>query len=147
MKKFVLILFLLPSVYFFIGYRFLYAQETPVRGSIYREIRNTTLFPLFRALKRGDVKTIKKYISEDMYSEYQVLLEENKDYPNFLRNYYRGAKFRRDKIVQANNKIVADIIIKYKNGDSNLTRLQLKKGKDLIWKVEKTIIEKPIKSK
>ncbi len=147
MKRIVFILFLLPAVCFSIGYKFLHAQETPVKGSIYREIHTTTFSPLFRALKRGDVDTIKKYISEEMYNEYKVLLEENKDYPNFLRNFYRGAKFRRDKIVQVNNNIVANIVVKYKNGDSNLTKLQLKKGKDQVWKIEKTIMEKPIKSR
>lgn len=146
MKRTVFILFLLPIVNF-AGYGFSHAQEMPVKGSLYREIRTTTFSPLFRALKRGDVDTIKKYISEEMYNEYKVLLEENKDYPDFLRNFYRGAKFRRNKIVQVNNNIVADIVIKYKNGESNLTKLQLKKGKDQVWKIEKTIIEKPIRSK
>ncbi len=144
MKRVELILFFALCICF-VGFHTLYAEGIPIHNSTYKEIKNNTFLPLFRALKMGNVDMIKKYISEDMYKKYKTLLEENKDYPNFLRNYYRGIRFRRNKAVQFNNHVIVDLIVEYKNGDRNLTKLQLKKEKDQIWKIDRVVIEKAVR--
>src|ERR1044072_6003309 len=52
-----------------------------------------SLQPLFMAMKNGDVQTMEKYFAGQMYAQYKVLLEENSEYPQFLRDFYRDAKF------------------------------------------------------
>ena len=60
---------------------------------IYLEIESNVLKPFFEALKNGDVSSLLELISGEMYRNNKVLLEQNEQYPEFLRKYYSGAKF------------------------------------------------------
>lgn len=130
-----------------IGYNFLYAQEVLVSDTLYKEITNETFLPLFKALKDGDVSTIKQYISGDMYNKSKILLEQNKDYPQFLRDFYHGARFWVKKIVKINGDIIADVVIEFPNGDQGLVKLCLQKemvnlqgnNRREIWRVVKEV--------
>ena len=68
---------------------FLQAQEVPVSDDGYEDVINETVFPFLEALKNGDVSLIKQYIAGDMYESRRILLEQNKEYPEFLRKYYQ----------------------------------------------------------
>jgi len=52
------------------------------------------LLPFFEALKNGDVSVIKNHMSRGLYARNRVLLDENLEYPAFLRNYYKDVNFR-----------------------------------------------------
>lgn len=136
MKKIILIF----SIFiFFISCDLLHAQEILKNDLLYKNIKYKTFNRLFRALKAGDVNTIKKYISNDMYERYKVLLEQNEEYPNFLRDFYRDAKFRVNGIVKDEGTIFVDIMIDFPDGNQSITRMNLKEGKSKtgnnIWKV------------
>lgn len=78
MKKFLFFFFttILVVVYFFMDAR---AAE-PV----------DTVTAFFEASEAGDVRTIKSLIAGLFLDARRTLLEENKDYPNTLREFYRG---------------------------------------------------------
>src|SRR5512147_1757621 len=50
----------------------------------------STFAIVFQALQSGDVQTLKSHMAGHMYEQYKVLLEQNSEYPAFLRNFYRG---------------------------------------------------------
>jgi hypothetical protein len=132
MRKF---LFLLPLLLFVSGHELLYAQEIYVGEVLYSDMKNGTFLPLFKALKDGNVQVIKHYISGNMYRQNRVLLEENKDYPRFLRKFYRGANFSVERIITADGDIIADVVIEFPQGSKSLTKLRLSKANDQQWKV------------
>ena len=82
---------------------FLCAQEIAECEELYQKITIETMNPCFEALKNGDVSSIKLCMSEGMYKRYKVLLENNKDYPEFLRNYYRGVDFWVESMIESGN--------------------------------------------
>ena len=75
------------------------------------------------ALKNGDVGAIKKYIPESFYELNRNLFENNKEYPNFLKNYYKGTKFTIQNTKLDKGNILADIVIRFPNGHSSTTRV------------------------
>lgn len=132
MRKF---LFLLPLLLFVSGHELLYAQEIYIDDPLYSDMKNKTFLPLFKALKDGNVQVIKRYISGDMYRQNRVLLEENKDYPRFLRKFYKGANFSVERVIMADGDIIADVVIKFPQGSKSLTKLRLGKANGQQWKV------------
>lgn len=114
MKKNILIC---SVIIFFVFCNILHAQEIPKKDSLYRNIKYKTCKRLFRALKTGDVDSIKGYISGDMYERYKVLLEQNEAYPDFLRNFYRDAEFKVSSVVRDADEIFVDIMIDFQGGD------------------------------
>jgi uncharacterized protein YktA (UPF0223 family) len=83
-----------------------YSQDTDSVYSDEIDMENTVILPFLNALKNGDVKKIKNYLSTDTYNEYKKLLEENKEYPKFLRDYYKDAKFR---VVRASSEVEGEV--------------------------------------
>ena len=116
------------------------AQEIPLSNSFYLEIQDSVIYPFFNALKDGDINAIKRYISSDMYSEYYRLLEQNRDYPEFLRNYYKGAKFRTKRAKRIDGYVVVDIVIEFPNGSRIQNKLRLSEEKG-VFKVKKQTID------
>ena len=130
---------------------FLCAQEIAECEELYQKITIETLNPYFKALKNGDVSSIKLYISEEMYKRYKVLLENNKDYPGFLRNYYQGVDFRVKKLELVGNDIAVSAILTFHDDNESLNPefLLQKKMDDLYpdvmrgrWKVKEREINK-----
>jgi len=72
--------------------------------------------PLFKALKEGDVSTIEGLLDADLFRQYRVLLEQNEDYPQYLRDYYRGATFEIQGIESDNDRYTADVHIQWPDG-------------------------------
>ena len=126
------ILFLLPLLVFIISSELLSAQELYVGEALHSNIMNKTFFPLFEALRSGDTEAIKNYISGDMYRQKKVLLEENKDYPRFLREFYRGANFSVERAALIDGDIIADVVIQFPQGSKSHVMLRLKSENELL---------------
>jgi len=92
------------------------AEEISMSNSLQTEIKYGIVYPYFEALIDGDINAIKRYISSDMYTRYKRLLEQNRGYPEFLRNYYQGAKFRIEKAKEIDGYVVVDVVIEFPNG-------------------------------
>jgi ABC-type transporter MlaC component len=107
------------------------AEEMPLSDSLYEEIKKDVIHPFFKSLKDGDINAIKSHLSSAIYNEYKRLLEENKDYPQFLRDYYQDAKFRTERAKEIDGDVVVDVVIEFPNGSriQNILRLSEEKGK------------------
>jgi hypothetical protein len=81
--------------------------------------------PLFSAMKNGEVEKIKNYISDEMLERNRVLLEQNREYPDFLRKFYDGTQFRVVEAVRNGDIVVANIMIIFQDGYESEIRLQL----------------------
>jgi hypothetical protein len=55
---------------------------------------NDTVLSYFQALQQGDINTIKNTITGEMYKNNKVILEQNENYPEYLRKAYQGAEFQ-----------------------------------------------------
>ena len=102
-----------------------------------RELR-ASFNALFQAMKDGDVATIERYSSGQMSSEYKKLLEQNQDYPAFLRNFYKGATFSIANVTPTSDGgVVIDVAIQLGGGSRSVTRLNAKRfdGASPVWKV------------
>jgi hypothetical protein len=78
------------------------------------------------ALKNGEVDEIKQYLSDDMYEKRRVLLEQNREYPAFLREYYAGAQFSVVEAIREGDDILVGIMINFAGGHRTKTRLRLR---------------------
>ena len=81
--------------------------------------------PLFSAMKNGEVEKIKNYISGEMFERNRVLLEQNREYPDFLRKFYNGVQFKVVEVVRSGDIVVANIMIIFQDGYESEIRLQL----------------------
>lgn len=101
---------------------------------------HTSFGALFQAMRDGDVAVIEQYLSGHMSSEYKKLLEQNQDYPAFLRNFYKGATFSIASVTPTSDGgMVVDIVIQLGDGSKSVTRLTAKRSDDApdIWKVSR----------
>jgi hypothetical protein len=99
---------------------------------------HTSFGALFQAMREGDVAVIEQYLSGHMSSEYKKLLEQNKDYPAFLRNFYKGATFSIASVTPTSDGgAVVDVVIQLGDGSKSITRLTAERsdGVPAIWKV------------
>jgi len=101
------------------------AQDVGPIYSVNIAIQDAVILPFFKALKNGDVNVISQCLSKDMYNEYRKLLEENKEYPKFLRSYYRGAEFRMANVSEVDGEVEVDIIIEFPNGSQSVNTLRI----------------------
>jgi hypothetical protein len=104
----------------------LHAEETTVTHEL-ESIRDERVYPFFEALKQGDVSSVKQLIAEEMYESKSVLLEKNKEYPEFLRNYYEAVEFYVEDITLSGNYITVALLIEFSGGNSIPARLYLVK--------------------
>lgn len=103
----------------------LVAEELLKTDPFYYEIETEILAPFFNALRDGDVDVIKEYISKDVYRKNRRLLDQNKEYPEFLRNYYQGASFHTKSVLLQRDTIIVDVEIQMSSGDSLTEELYL----------------------
>ena len=120
------------------------AQEIALTDPELLTIQEQTLVPFFEALKNGDISEIKEHMSLVLYGKNRVLLEENRDYPVFLRDYYSDVSFR---VVKAEmgitgEDIIFHVSIEFPDGRSSINELKLSRRNrgDLqshVWVIEK----------
>lgn len=82
--------------------------------------------PLFEALQAGDVSAIKRLLDADLFEQYHVLLERNSAYPQYLKDYYRGATFELRGIEDEGDRYTADVVIQWPDGRRIPVRMSAK---------------------
>jgi len=90
------------------------------------------------ALKKGDVNAIKSLVDGEFYKKNRSLLEQNSNYPEFLRNHFQRLELIVEEVLQKNDAI-ADVRVKVTspNGNGYLLYLKLKYFVDGGWKIVK----------
>ena len=99
---------------------------------------NDTVMGYFQALQQGDINKIKDSITGEMYKKRKVLLEQNANYPEFLRNAYQGAEFQIKNVTIQDNNAVVTVKVNFPDRQKGFT---LFLNKDAIgnWKIFKEI--------
>lgn len=109
MKRVIIFTVLLLSLF----NNLLMSEELDVPAALLEDVENKTMRPFFNALKNGNVEIIKQYISGEMYEESRILLEENKGYPEYLREHYKGAIFSVKRGVSSDNQLIVDVSVEF----------------------------------
>lgn len=136
---FVGLLLLLCSVY----QPALAAQTAVPSDSELREL-HASFNTLFQAMKDGNVTVIEQYSSGSMSAEYKKLLEQNQDYPAFLRNFYKGATFSIASVTPTSDgDVIVDVVIQLGGGSRSVTKLNARRfdGSSATWKVTGVVKE------
>jgi hypothetical protein len=82
---------------------------------------------LFNALSTGDTETLRSLFAGEMYDKNKILLEENEEYPDFLRSYYQGAIFTITEIKPQGENITAGFTVILPSGKKKNIHVQLAK--------------------
>ena len=99
---------------------------------------HTSFNALFQAMKDGNVAVIEQYFSGSMSADRIKLLEQNQDYPAFLRNFYKGATFSIASVTPMfDGDMIVDVAIQLGSGSRSVTRLSVKRTGDAAatWRV------------
>lgn len=110
---------------FFLPHNPVMSQEKNITPVMLEEIGSKTLRPFFNALKTGNVELIKRYISGKMYEDSQVLLNENQQYPEFLREQYKDAVFSVERGVSTEKGFIVDVSIEFPGGGKRVSQFVL----------------------
>lgn len=102
-----------------------YANNLPLNNERYEIVINDVVLPFLGALKNGDVDLIKHYIAGDIYEINRALLENNEEYPEFLRSYYHDVEFYVEKVMESADYIEVHVVIEFSNGDEINAKLCL----------------------
>lgn len=65
-----------------------------------------TVMGFFEASKNGDVEKMKNFIAGPFYEKRRTLLEKNKRYPDYLKNYYKTIEIQLLDTVVGDNQLV-----------------------------------------
>lgn len=79
-------------------------------------LQETMFSPLFAALQSGDLPAIKDFMHDSMYQQYRVLIEQNSEYGQHLRDYYEGATFELLEVSEAPGAYLGTVSISWPNG-------------------------------
>lgn len=106
-------------------YSVAFSEEKNISPELQEEIENAVMRPFFNAMKNGNTQAIKRYITGKKYDEARIMLDDDKDYPAFLREYYKDAIFSIENGVLTDGGIVVDILIEFPNGGRQTTQFYL----------------------
>jgi hypothetical protein len=106
----------------------LFAQEIVKSNVLYTEIITETMEPYFDALKSGDVSIIKQLISGRMHERNKTLLEQNTEYPEFLRSYYQNVTFAVKNVETYGDDILVTAMLEFPNYEQVDSRYILRKN-------------------
>jgi len=121
----------------------LHAEEA-VQATPTESLEVSQIFrPFIDALKAGNVQVLRRLLSEEMYREYRVLLEENKEYPRFLKRYYEGADIQLENILRERNNLHGVIRVTFPGGDMSVLRISVKKkDSNAPWRIGRVLNDK-----
>jgi hypothetical protein len=98
-----------------------------------------TILSYFKALKTGDIESLKYYTSEVFYEKNRILLEHNKSYKDFLKKYYTGTEVEVvETIYITDDEVVVQVEVFFPNQSISLHKFSLKKY-DHIWKINEEL--------
>ena len=126
--------FLLSSSFIF---TFLLLAVVPAYADDIKILETVELYT--QALKSGDVEAIKSLLGGRLYAKRRVLLEENTEYSDWLKQYYAGASFSFPTGVTSSDQYPGkqvNVDIHLGNGETVTTHLLLQSptGSDK-WKI------------
>ena len=85
----------------------------------------------FHAMKNGDVVTMKSYMGGKLYEKRKILLEQNVNYPDFLRNHYEQGDIQ---VGEAHDGVVK-VMVQFPDGSIHAHQLVVEQDPDGNWKI------------
>jgi hypothetical protein len=89
------------------------------------------------ALKTGNVRVLDSLIGGDLSIQMKPLLQDNQDYPEYLRQHYLQTTFSIDHLVEKLGVVVARVTVDFPGGPTQTWTLTLTKGNTGEWKIMK----------
>jgi hypothetical protein len=89
----------------------------------------------FEASKNGDLKTMKQLIAGSFYAQRKTLLEENAQYPDFLRKHYADTRLQVTSMREERGVWMAEVRIKFPDGSVDSNKWLLQKDASGTWKI------------
>ena len=89
------------------------------------DVKNNTLRPFFNALENGNVRQIERYISGQKAQEARLSQNEDSEYRELLKEYYRGVVFSVERAVSSGDQIIVDVKIEFPGRGWKLTQFYL----------------------
>lgn len=102
--------------------------EERLAPEVLEELTTGTFVPLVEALRAGDVSSLKMLLHPRVYGEYRVLFEQNREYGQFLRDFYNDADFQVRDVVEIDGGYVGMLTISWPNGTSSTMALRVTKN-------------------
>ena len=96
--------------------------------SRFAELEYSLFIPFMDALFAGDVGALKPLLDDDHYARFASLLEENTDYPEYLREHYKGASFELVDIDEQGNQLIGTVTVYWGDGRSSDMTVPLKQN-------------------
>jgi len=111
---------------------------TPSVFSAESVIIETIIDPFFLALQNGDVKAIETFIADPLHSQVKVLLQDNQEYPAFLRNYYSNSHIEVLNVYDHSaDQINVYLELYLSTNEKQMLEIQLHKSAAGDWKITK----------
>lgn len=98
------------------------SEEQNVSTELLEELNSSVLRPFFNALKSGNVERIRYYLAGKKHEQSQFLLNDDKEYQAFLREYYRDAIFNVVQATSSDGLVVVDVTIEFPGRGRKLTQ-------------------------
>jgi hypothetical protein len=89
----------------------------------------------FEASKNGDTARMKQLMAGSFYNQRKTLLEENTQYPDFLRKHYDGARLQIMKMREDRGGWVVEVRIKFAEGTVDSNKWLVQKDASGAWKI------------
>jgi hypothetical protein len=89
----------------------------------------------FEASKNGDTARMKQLMAGSFYNQRKTLLEENTQYPDFLRKHYDGARLQVTNVREDRGGWVVELRIKFADGTVDSNKFLLQKDASGTWKI------------
>jgi len=134
MRKNILFLIIISLFFYGFNHSLLNAAGDFLDADKTREAKNT-VSSFFNGLMNGDLNEIKQYISTEYHHNNRNLLDDNKEYPIFLKEYYHGAKMSLLDMYMAGDNIKVDVEILFPNQTKGAYVIHLGQEDNSTWKV------------
>ena len=100
-------------------------ESQGVNSALLDEIEIKTLRPFFNALKNGNVRQIERYITGKKLTEAQLPKHEDKEYEEFLREYYNDTIFSVEQVSASGDQVIVDVVIEFPGRGRKVTQFYL----------------------
>jgi hypothetical protein len=103
-----------------------HTQEVWINAAEVGEAQRTAT-EFVAALQAGDVHHLKQVLAGKAYEQYNVLLEQNQEYPAFLRQYYTGATMDVEEVRKEGEEVVVEVRMAFPSGERNTALLRMQR--------------------
>ena len=98
---------------------------------------SAVVLQFFEALKTGNVRVLDSLLGGDLSIQMKPLLQDNQDYPEYLRQHYLQTTFSIDHLSEKMGVVVAHVTVDFLGSPTQAWTLTLKKGNAGEWNIMK----------